>query len=401
MAALLTIVGLALGFAAGALWARRVRSEAVPEPVDDAAPGPSVPATPFSVVEGHPDGVVVADERGHIVHRNAAARALQGTHVGVIVDEAIERHVAQALTSGASTEVLELYGPPREVLVVDAKPLDDGGVVVFISDISEQRRVDRVRTDFVANISHELKTPVGAMSVLAETLEDETDPDTISRVVARMMSEAQRATRTIDDLMELSRIEVGGEHEFEAIAAELVVDGAMERVTELASQQGIGLTNLASAGQLDGVVVRGERRQLVSALGNLVENAVKYSDPGGLVQVRTRVDDRHVEIMVADQGIGIPQRDLDRIFERFYRVDRARSRATGGTGLGLSIVRHVAGNHGGDVAVSSTEGEGSIFTLTLPVGGSASEPGAARVDEPRAQATGDLNDESDADKGIA
>jgi two-component system sensor histidine kinase SenX3 len=255
---------------------------------------------------------------------------------------------------------------------------------VFVEDVTERRRIEQIRTDFVANISHELKTPVGAMSVLAETLEDEADPATISRIVDRMISEAQRATRTIDDLMELSRIEAGGEREFEPIEAELVVAGALERVTELASHREIGLSNLTPVGRLDGVVIMGDRRQLVSALGNLVENAVKYSEPGGQVQIRTRLGDDGVEFSVTDQGVGIPQRDLDRIFERFYRVDRARSRATGGTGLGLSIVRHVANNHGGKISVVSTEGEGSIFTLTLPAHVEA-DGGGETTDDPRTQ----------------
>jgi two-component system sensor histidine kinase SenX3 len=230
----------------------------------------------------------------------------------------------------------------------------------------------------VANISHELKTPVGAMSVLAETLEHETDPETISRIVERMMSEAQRATRTIDDLMELSRIELGGEREIEPVRVEAVIAAAVDRVVELAARRDIGLTNVVSP-EVTGVVVQGDRRQLTSAVGNLVENAVKYSEPGGRVEVRTDLTDGAVEIVVVDEGVGIPQRDLDRIFERFYRVDRARSRETGGSGLGLSIVRHVATNHGGEVRVESAEGEGSTFTLRLPAGRA---PTPSTVSEP-------------------
>jgi two-component system sensor histidine kinase SenX3 len=181
-----------------------------------------------------------------------------------------------------------------------------------------------------------------------------------------MQGEADRAARTIDDLMELSRVELGGERMVEPVAVAGVIAEAMGRVSELAAQRAIGVSYLATAGQIDDVVVEGDRRQLISAFGNLVENAVKYSEQGGLVQIRARYHPYSVELSVTDQGVGIPQRDLDRIFERFYRVDRARSRATGGTGLGLSIVRHVASSHGGDVRVESTEGEGSTFTLTLP-----------------------------------
>jgi two-component system sensor histidine kinase SenX3 len=216
-----------------------------------------------------------------------------------------------------------------------------------------------------------LKTPVGALSVLAETLVDESDLDTISRVVTRMLAETDRASRTIDDLMELSRIEMGAERSDEPVRIADVIRGGADRVIELAAQREITISTLApveSDGiQADALLVQGDRRQLVSAVGNLIENAVKYSEAGTSVQVRARRVDDWIEIIVADQGVGIPQRDLDRVFERFYRVDRARSRSTGGTGLGLTIVRHVASNHGGDVSVTSVEGEGSTFVLRLPI----------------------------------
>lgn len=360
----------------------------------------------YELVVHHRVGVVVSDVRGDVVWRNDVARALAGTHVGVLVDESIERHAEMALSSGRSSDVLEMYGPPRVVLDVDAHRLDSGGVVVFVDDISERRRIDQVRTDFVANISHELKTPVGALSVLAETLEDETDPEIVRRVVDRMQGEAARASRTIDDLLELSRIELGGERNVEPVRLPDVIHEAMGRVAELAAQREVGVTNLMSADQIDDVVVHGDRRQLISALGNLVENGVKYSEPGGLVQVRARFDDGRVELCVTDEGIGIPQRDLDRIFERFYRVDKARSRETGGTGLGLSIVRHVAHNHGGDVAVRSIEGEGSTFTLRLPARRDGeSAPGGRSVDveldDPDPDSPADPKTNGDAQQGIA
>lgn len=333
------------------------------------------PPTPLGIddlLDDHKVGVAVLSPTGATRYRNSAIRRLSGTHAGVLLDESIERHGVRARSGEISGETIEMYGPPRTVLVVEARPVRDGGAVVFVEDVSERRRIDQVRTDFVANISHELKTPVGAMSVLAETLEGERDPQTIDRVVARMLAEAERATRTIDDLLELSRIELGGERTIEPIAVDELIAGALERVEELSAQRGIGLSTLdpvAPDGTRTGAIrITGDRRQLISAVGNLVENAVKYSREGGIVQVRVTRSGEWLEIAVADQGIGIPQRDLDRIFERFYRVDRARSRATGGTGLGLSIVRHVATNHGGEVLVASTEGEGSTFVLRLPLG---------------------------------
>ena len=320
------------------------------------------------MVEHHPTGVVVADADGLVTYRNAVARALVGTHVGVLIDAAIERHLQAGRGGRVGEEVVELYGPPKRVLDVVSRPLPGGGSVVFVDDITERRRLDKVRTDFVANISHELKTPIGALSVLAETLVDETDPATVTRVVDRMMGEAQRASSTIDDLMELSRIELGGDRVSEPVRLADVVRAAVDRVTQLAGQREI--TILATGAGLGGVglpiTVAGDRPQLVSAVGNLVENAVKYSERGGNVKVRVESTEGWLEISVSDEGVGIPQRDLSRIFERFYRVDRARSRETGGTGLGLSIVRHVATNHGGEVVVTSVEGQGSTFVLRLP-----------------------------------
>jgi len=310
--------------------------------------------------------VVVADRGGRVAYRNAAAAAFAGTHAAVLIDAAVDRHLAAARQGTCGQEVVELHGPPKQVVELVSRPLPGGAAVVFLGDITEQRRVDRVRTDFVANISHELKTPIGALAVLAETLADEHDPAVAARLVNRIQAEADRATRTIDDLTELSRIESGAGLTRAPVPLAGVLRAAAERVGELADRRRIGISTLGEVP--DGAVVDGDRAQLESAVGNLVENAVKYSEPGGQVQLRLRRAAPWVEIMVADQGVGIPQRDLDRIFERFYRVDRARSRDTGGTGLGLSIVRHVATNHGGEVTVTSTEGEGSTFVLRLPAG---------------------------------
>jgi two-component system sensor histidine kinase SenX3 len=368
-----------IGFVAGAALASVARffiSRREPQlPVSSAAPADSPSTAWLAALDDHPTGVVISDDRRRAVFKNRAAQAVAGTHVAVLIDAAVERHIESSITGESASEVLDLYGPPRRVIVLTSRPLTDGGAVVFIDDISERRRLDQVRTDFVANLSHELKTPIGALSVLAETLADEAafdppHPGTVARLVDRITMEADRASRTLDDLMELSLIEAGGESATEPVRLADVVKAAVERVTELATQRDITISVLdpAADGPVAGeaLVIDGDRRQLVSAVGNLVENAVKYSNAGGQVQVRVRHADPWIEIMVVDQGVGIPQRDLDRIFERFYRVDRARSRDTGGTGLGLSIVRHVAHNHGGEVFVASVEGEGSTFALRLP-----------------------------------
>ncbi len=383
MVPLLLLAGAVVAFGVG--WAvgrgGRPAHDAPPVPSPLAARPPSEPFPSVAdLLEDHPTGVAVAARDGRVEYRNAAARAMAGTHVGVLLDQSVERHLAIARAGDSSNEVLDMYGPPRTVLVVEARPLANGGSIAFVEDISERRRIEQVRTDFVANISHELKTPIGALSVLAEMLLDETDATTIQRVGERMMGEAQRAGQTVDDLMELSLLEQGGERITEPIRVSDIIKGAVDRVTEFAALRQIRISSLdavdASGQHADSIVIEGDLRQLVSAVGNLVENAVKYSDPGGLVQVKSRVVAGWVELVVTDQGVGIPHRDIDRIFERFYRVDRARSRATGGTGLGLSIVRHVAARHDGDVVVSSTEGEGSTFTLRLPAS-ARSVPSAA------------------------
>ena len=277
------------------------------------------------VVEGSRIGVIVSDPDGAVVYRNPAARALSGTHAGVLVDEAIERHLQRAGRGAKTEEVIELYGPPKSVVFVTAAPTTNGGAFAFVEDISERRRIDAVRTDFVANISHELKTPVGALAVLAETLADEDDPATIRRIADRMLEEAHRAARTIDDLMELSRIELGGGQQVRGgVDTGDVIRAAVERVAEIAHRREITIDWLDSD---QSVTVTGDLRQLVSAVGNLVENAVKYSEIGGLVQIRSAC--RRAEgsrSLITDQGPGIPSRDLDRIFERFYRVDKARTR---------------------------------------------------------------------------
>ena len=366
---LVAALAAAAGIVVGVFAARRARPEDAAPPVSSSPPPAeraADAALPPTVLDALTTGVVLVDGSGAVTYRNRAALALAGTHAGVLVDEAVERHVRLALRGEQTDEVVELHAKPKAVVQLRSGQAEGRGAYVFLDDISERRRTDAVRTDFVANISHELKTPVGALAVLAETLIDETDPDIVVRIAERMLDEAHRAARTIDDLLELSRIELGGELIRDGVDPADVVLLAIERTEALAEQRHIKV--VAGDGALPGGALRvtGDRRQLVSALGNLVENAVKYSEDGGTVTVLVRPHDAWVDFEVVDHGVGIPARDLDRIFERFYRVDKARSRGTGGTGLGLAIVRHVATNHGGDVVVTSTEGEGSTFVLRIP-----------------------------------
>jgi two-component system sensor histidine kinase SenX3 len=321
-------------------------------------------------LEAVPEGVVVCDEQGEIVHQNARAEQFMGPGPPeVLAHEAVTRLLKNAAAGNSGEELLDLYGPPRRMLSIRAAPLETDwrgvGAVAVIEDVSEKRRLEAVRRDFVANISHELKTPVGALGLLAETLAGEEDAEVVSRLAGRIQSEAQRVARIMDDLLDLSRIESEETPTREPVPVHIVVATAAERVRSAAEQRGI---RIRIGEPPHDISVLGDRRQLVSALYNLMENAVKYSDPGSTVEVGGRTDGTWVELRVRDHGIGIPSQDLERIFERFYRVDRARGRDTGGTGLGLAIVRHVAGNHGGDVLVESREGLGSTFTLRLPTG---------------------------------
>jgi two-component system sensor histidine kinase SenX3 len=313
-------------------------------------------------------GVVIHDEHGDVVYRNNPATSfLAARHGDALVEEAISSLARRALEGRDTEQEVEVFGPPRRTLNLRAVPLGGAGApagaLVVVEDTSTRRRLENVRRDFVANISHELKTPVGALALLAETLLGEDDPEVMRRLAERIASEAFRVGHTIDDLLELSRLEAAPAKSDDVLPVAVFVGEAVDRVRSAAERHGIVL----DVDQVpENLTVQGERRQLVSAVVNLLDNAVKYSEPDSSIEVRAASDGEWVGVEVRDHGIGIPQRDLERIFERFYRVDRARSRETGGTGLGLAIVRHVASNHRGDVQVDSREGEGSRFTLRLP-----------------------------------
>lgn len=365
------IAGAAAGVAVGMFLARRSRVGWQPS-ADIATPG-SVPRREGgdgevavglrSAVDRLAMGVVVCDDSCKPTYRNDVAEALHGTQAGVIVDHHLQQIFEAASVEGSTGRIVELQGPPKVTFSIDARAVPGGGAVATIEDITERVRIDSIRTDFVANISHELKTPVGALAVLAEMLIDESDLDVVSNLSVRVVEEAHRAVRTIDDLLELSRIESSLQMD-DIVDLHRLIDEAIERGRNFTATNNVTISAIAAPRD---VHIRADRLQLVSAIGNLVENGVKYSNDDGSVQIRTRVGERWVEVMVADQGAGIPAGDLDRIFERFYRVDKARARDSGGTGLGLSIVRRVMRNHGGDVSVSSHEGEGSTFVLRLPV----------------------------------
>jgi two-component system sensor histidine kinase SenX3 len=363
------IIGLIVGFIVSRIIFLRKSVTANTQPIVSVIETPPAEAeTPVaeldSVLNAIPLGVVVTDEQGIIVLGNHVVAGVEiSRHIDVLVNEAAERIIKKSRETGSSVrETLELFGPPPRTLVIEARPLEGLKSIAIIEDISERTRIDAVRTDFVANISHELKTPVGALSILADTIRDEDDLKVIHRLSTKMVKEANRMAKTIDDLLELSRIELDVSAVPEPVSIFSVIAESIDRMAYFAAQAGIGIVSQLPE---DDCVVKGDRLQLVSAVSNLIDNAVKYSEKGDNVTVRVSPADETVDISVSDEGIGIPPSDIDRIFERFYRVDRARSRGTGGTGLGLSIVRHVMNNHGGSVNVTSQEGEGSTFMLTL------------------------------------
>jgi two-component system, OmpR family, sensor histidine kinase SenX3 len=329
------------------------------------------------------DGVVVVDNGGRELLRNAAAaRFARARHADALVEEAINELLGRARGGERGERELQLFGPPREVLQLRALPLRaDGrvaGAVAFVRDVSEARRVESVRRDFVANVSHELKTPIGALALLAETMAATPDDSTVLRQLAeRVQREADRLSHIIDDLLDLSLIEAQEAPIREPVPVAVLLSESSERVRAAADTAGIPLEVESPSPSL---IVACDRRQVVGAITNLLDNAVKYSEAGHPVKLSAEAADEYVCIVVRDTGIGIPSRDLERIFERFYRVDRARSRATGGTGLGLSIVRHIAQAHGGDVTVASREGEGSTFRFKLAASARSARPTVARSD---------------------
>ena len=324
-----------------------------------------------SVLAGAPTGLALVSPDGAIVYRNPAAAAyLDGAGQQAVLRTRVGS-LAQRAAAAAAVEQLEveLHDPDRKVLVLTAVPTShvEAGepVALYIQDLSTQRRVDLMRTDFVANASHELKTPLGALAILAETLADTRDDEVRARLARRLREEAARMANMIDDVLRLAETEsIGIEHS--ALSVVDLVREVVSSVEGIASDRGVVLTD---AGMADAVVAA-DRDQLASAVRNLLDNAITYTaikDDSGVVTVRTFVQDETVCIEISDTGIGIPARYADRVFERFFRVDRARSRTSGSTGLGLSIVRNVALAHGGTVAVESRVGVGSTFTIYLPI----------------------------------
>ena len=337
-----------------------VRSEVTP-PMDPAAK--VVDEQLLRAVDLLPIGVVISREPNGELLRNRIATEMTGVrHVDILVDEAVVALIKETIEIGETNKSMQVAGPPDRFFQLRSQRLNDDGVVVTIEDTTDRVRIDTVRTDFVANLSHELKTPIGGIAALGDTMMDETDPAVMKQLADRIVRESFRMAGIVNDLLDLSRIEFGRSTEWERIE----MTGVIKEVVALSQDNALRhKVEIVTSGSF-GAEVFGDRSQLVSAFSNLVENAIKYSDENRLVKIigDVRVDD--LTVAIVDQGLGIAPKDHERIFERFYRVDRARSRSTGGTGLGLSIVRHVVDNHGGKIEVKSNEGEGATFTVVLP-----------------------------------
>lgn len=329
---------------------------------------PPVPSGVASVLSVLRSSAVVVDESDDVLKASAPAYALGLVQGNRLKDDTLADLVGQVRRDGQirETELVMARTPSRPARHVTARvaPLGTRQVLVLVEDRTRERRVEAIRRDFVGNVSHELKTPIGAIRILAEAVQDASDdPEAVERFAGRMIVESERLTRLVQQIIELSRLQ-GDDPLDEPMPVEVdeVIATAVDTVA--IDAQSRGLSVVASGEQ--GLQVVGNAEQITVAVGNLVANAVNYSPERSAVLVAARAEEDTVEIAVTDQGIGIPQEEVDRIFERFYRVDPARHRSTGGTGLGLSIVKHVAATHGGDIRVWSVEGQGSTFTLSLP-----------------------------------
>ncbi|NAS25424.1 two-component sensor histidine kinase [Herbidospora sp. NEAU-GS84] len=361
------------GFLVGTLVMLAIRRQSEPASVPDSPPEETLSPGVASLLAVLPSSAVVLDREDRVLRASSAARAYGLVRGDTLISAellALARKVRRdgEIREGEIETSGRKFGQESTSFAVRVAPLGSTGqVLVLAEDQTDRLRVEAVRRDFVANVSHELKTPVGALSLLAETIQDAADdPEAVTRFAGRMQHEAARLTYLIQDLITLSRIQ--GAEEIptpEPVQVDEAVHEAIDRCSTKAASKDITLV----AGGTGGLNIWGDDELLVTALRNLIDNAVAYSPEHTRVVVSARPAGDSVEISISDQGIGIPESAQERIFERFFRVDAARSRSTGGTGLGLAIVKHVAVAHGGEVSVWSKEGSGSTFTLRLPAFG--------------------------------
>ena len=363
-AVLFALLGAVLGGAVVLAWRvseiQQQRAEEAEEPV--------LPDGVAAVLAVLRSSALVVDRDDSVLKATAPVYGMGVVSGERLVDDTLLDLVRRVRRDGQIRESELLHprriGVPARHLTVRVTPLGARLVLVLLEDRTRERQVEAIRRDFVANVSHELKTPVGAIRLLSEAVTDAADdPEAVQRFAGRMSMESMRLGRLVQQIIELSRLQDDDPlEEPGSVSLDRLLDRVMDENSTDACTKNIQVVR-------DGdkeLVVLGSLEQIALAVSNLVSNAVSYSPEGSTVVVSTRAEPTAVEIAVTDQGIGIPASEIDRIFERFYRVDPARHRSTGGTGLGLSIVKHVAASHGGDVRVWSVEGQGSTFTLTLP-----------------------------------
>jgi two-component system, OmpR family, sensor histidine kinase SenX3 len=329
---------------------------------------PALPPGVAAVLSVLRSSALVVDASDRVLKASAPAIAMGLVREGELTSPELADLVRRVRRDGQIREtelVTQRHGSPApRHVTARVAPLSSQLVLVLAEDRTRERRLESIRRDFVANVSHELKTPVGAIKLLSDAVIDAADdPEAVQRFAERMQTESERLARLVQQIIALSRLQ--GDDPLEqpmAVPVDDIVKRAIDESLTEADAKGISLVH---QGDRD-LTMLGNREQVAVAVGNLVSNAVAYSPEGSSVVVTTKAGPDAVQISVSDRGIGIPAQELDRIFERFYRVDPARHRSTGGTGLGLSIVKHVAASHGGDVRVWSVEGQGSTFTLSLP-----------------------------------
>ncbi len=370
LAAVVALLALVIGVGLGAGLTPRILERRQRQAAEQA--GLTVSQMLEYIVSQSPVGIVVVDTYRDVVYTNDRAREL-GLVRDRLLDDRAWLAAERTLATGEDGEVdlspRKRSNPGRSGLSVRGHvrlltEADRRFAVVYVDDQSEHARMEATRRDFVANVSHELKTPVGAMGVLAEALlASSEDPETVGRFAEMMVTESHRLANMVGELIDLSRLQ-GAEPlpDLDAVEVDSVVSEALSRHKVAADNADIAITTDAPTGYR----VFGDQPLLVTALANLVSNAIAYSPNGSGVSISRRRRGDNIEISVTDRGIGIARSDQERVFERFFRVDKARSRATGGTGLGLAIVKHVAANHNGSIRLWSQPGTGSTFTLSIP-----------------------------------
>lgn len=323
------------------------------------------------IVELIPSAAMIVDGNNQVITSNSACiplRLISDERISIPEIRELNDQASQTKNAQTIEQLFITTDPtiPDWEAAVTISPIDDKYSLVLITDLSEERRLNEVRRDFVANVSHELKTPVGALSLLSEAITAAgTDEEQIKKFSTRMQLEVKRLTELITDLVELS--EVQGDklmRNFEPVNLVSVINESVDVAKLYAQEKKI---NINSPQNLSPVMVLGDQRQLVTALSNLITNAIRYSPAHTNVGIGLRIENDVAQISVTDQGVGISEADQVRIFERFYRVDPARSRETGGTGLGLAIVKYICANHGGECTVWSRKNQGSTFTINLPI----------------------------------